>query len=129
MTTQEILERRTAIITEARSWVGTPYRLGNPVKKAGADCSTFIYGVYRSLDLVPDEQIGVFAQDWYCHTDEDKYFARVKYLLQVRRHAYKTAEAVAYRSTKATAGSIVLVKANGSAKYNHGGIVTAWPRI
>lgn len=37
-----------ALVDEARSWLGTPYRYGGKTKK-GADCSGFIMEVYRNV--------------------------------------------------------------------------------
>lgn len=129
MTAEEVLAKRQEIVTEARSWIGTPYRLGAAVKQAGADCSTLLYACYRNCDLVPEEKIGVFSYDWFAHVQEDKYWERVRYLLEMRRLAYQTAEAVAYQSTEAAPGSLVLLRAGGARLYNHGGIVLAWPRL
>jgi NlpC/P60 family putative phage cell wall peptidase len=115
--------RRDRIVQVARSWIGTPYRLGARVKGAGCDCATLLLEVYRECGLIQDEQLGVFAGDWWLHTTEEKY------LLRLLRHAFKVAETVAVRSTKAEPGVIVLTRAGGSRVFNHGGIVTAWPRV
>jgi NlpC/P60 family putative phage cell wall peptidase len=114
---------REHVVSVARSWIGTPYRLGARVKGAGCDCATLLLEVYRECGLVGDEQLGVFAGDWWLHTTEEKY------LLRLLRHAFKVAETVAVRSTKAEPGVIVLTRAGGSRVFNHGGIVTAWPRV
>lgn len=113
---------RTEVVECARSWIGTPYHYGGQVKGAGADCATLIYCVYRSCGLVPEEEIGIFAGDWWLHTKDEKY------MLRIVRHAYKVVEANCYRSTKAEPGNIVMLKA-GSRIFNHGAVVTAWPHV
>lgn len=116
-------QQRDRIVREARSWIGTPYRLGARVKGAGADCATLLLEVYRACGLITDDELGVFAGDWWLHTTEERY------LLRVLRHAHLVAETIAYRSSIACPGDIVLARAAKSRLYNHGGIVTAWPLL
>lgn len=114
---------RTEVVSEARSFVSTPYHLGGQVKGAGVDCATLLMCVYRNCGILKDEQLGVFAGDWWLHAKEDTY------MLRILRHAFRVAEAVAYRSLEAAPGNIVLTKCAGSRVYNHGAIVLAWPRV
>lgn len=118
-----ILVDREEVVAEARSWKGTPYHLGGRVKGAGVDCGTLIAEVLIACELVPREDLGVYSHDWFCHTDSEKY------LFRLIRHAAKTMEGVAYPSTRVEPGNIVLSKVVGSRVYNHGGIVTNWPRV
>jgi len=118
------LAERLQVVAEVRSWIGTPYHAtGAMIKGAGCDCSTLIYAVYRACGLVPDEDIGVFATDWFCHAKEETYMRRIV------RHAYKTVQAVSWPTLEAKPGSIALTRAVGSRVYNHGGIVTKWPMV
>ena len=41
-----------ALISEAREWIGTPYRYGGK-EKGGADCSGFIMQVYKAVTGIP----------------------------------------------------------------------------
>jgi NlpC/P60 family putative phage cell wall peptidase len=115
--------QRREIVAEARSWIGTPYHLGGQVKGAGCDCATLLYCVWRACGLVPDEEIGVFANDWFCHDKEEKY------LLRIMRRARLVAEAVSYPTLQAKPGCIVLTRAANSRVFNHGAIVADWPRV
>jgi len=114
---------REDVVREARSWVGTPYLLGARVKGAGADCGTLLLGVYRACELIDDEDLGIYAGDWWVHATEEQYIFRVL------RHARQVLEAVAYRTTDVRPGNIVLTRTRGSKIYNHGAIVLAWPQI
>jgi cell wall-associated NlpC family hydrolase len=114
---------REKVVAEARSWIGTPFHIGARVKGAGVDCGQLLYCVYHACGLIPEEEAGLFAGDWFCHTTEEKYQFRMF------RHAYKIVEGKAYGSLAAKPGSAVLVKAAGSELYNHGGIVVHWPRV
>lgn len=114
---------RWMVLLEARSWLNTPYHPGGQVKGAGCDCGTFIFCVFRACRLVPDEEVGVFSQDWFRNTSEEKY------LFRLIRHAHKVAEAISYPTLNALPGNIVLTKSVGSRVYNHGGIVIKWPLV
>ena len=119
--TQE--EHRAAVVREARSWISTPYVLGARVKGAGIDCASLIAEVLIAGGLADREDLGVYSHDWFHHSENERY------MLRLLRHAAKTMEAVAYRSTQILPGNIVLTRAARSKVFNHGGIVTAWPKI
>ncbi len=114
---------REKVVAEAFTWIGTPFHIGGRVKGAGVDCGQLLYCVYHACGLIPEEEAGLFAGDWFCHTTEERYQFRMF------RHAYKIVEGRAYGSLAAKPGSAVLVKAAGSDLYNHGGIVVRWPRV
>lgn len=126
-----IIATREAVLAEARAWLRTPYHKNGRVKGAGADCGTLLFCVYRTCGLVPpgaegifnDERIVPVGDDWFCHTEEERY------MKLVLRHARKVAEGVAYPSLHALPGNLVLTRAVGSRVFNHGGIVVKWPRI
>ena len=117
------VEAREKVIAEARSWLGTPYHKRAQVKGAGCDCATFIYAVYHTCGLIPDEEIEIFSDDWSMHTSDEVYMRRIM------RHAEITLEGISYPTLKALPGNIVLTKTDSGRVYDHGGIVTDWPRI
>ncbi len=114
---------RSRVVDEARSWIGTPYRLNAKVKGAGCDCATLILCVYRATGVFDDLTSDQHFSDWYHHARQERY------LLWLMKHATKILEAVAYPSTRIEPGSIVAARVCGSKHYNHAGIVTKWPRI
>lgn len=117
------MKSRSALVAEARSWIGTPYRTGARVKGAGCDCATLIAEVLIACGLAEREDLGVYAQDWFHHSETERY------MLRVLRHAAKTLDTLAFRSAAIEPGNIVLTRAVRSKVYNHGAIVTAWPRV
>jgi len=116
-------EARKRVVTEAQSWLKTPYVTGGQVKGAGADCATLLYCVYRNCGFVPADGIEVFSPDAWCHWTEEKYKFRVL------RHAKQIAEGVANGSLRAEPGNILLLRTSNSRVYNHGGIIVQWPTI
>ena len=118
----------TIIVEEARSWIRTPYLLGARLKGCGCDCCTFLIEVFVAVGLVKREEIDreltLYSGDWFRHTTEERY------LRTLLKFATKIMETRCYPSTIASPGSIVLTKAFGlSKRWNHGGIVTKWPKL
>ncbi|WP_187429198.1 hypothetical protein ROLI_028570 [Roseobacter fucihabitans] len=52
------------VVTEARSWIGTPYVHQSAVKGAGTDCLGLLRGIWRSLHGSEPEAIPAYSMDW-----------------------------------------------------------------
>lgn len=52
------------IVTEARSWIGTPYRHQASLKQVGCDCLGLVLGVWRALHGELPETPPPYAPDW-----------------------------------------------------------------
>jgi NlpC/P60 family putative phage cell wall peptidase len=55
---------RSAIIVEARRWIGTPYAHQASCRGGGTDCLGLIRGVWRSLIGLEPEAIPFYTTDW-----------------------------------------------------------------
>lgn len=55
---------RAAIIAEARSWIGTPYRHQASLKGVGCDCLGLVLGVWRAFYGPLPETPPPYAPDW-----------------------------------------------------------------
>jgi NlpC/P60 family putative phage cell wall peptidase len=55
---------RTAILTEARDWIGTPYRHQASAKRAGCDCLGLVRGVWRACFGAEPEAAPAYSPDW-----------------------------------------------------------------
>lgn len=55
---------RAAIVAEARSWIGTPYRHQASRRGAGCDCLGLVRGVWRALYGEEPETPPPYAADW-----------------------------------------------------------------
>ncbi len=53
-----------AVVAEALSWIGTPYRHQAARKGVGCDCFGLVRGVWRALYGVELEKPGAYAPDW-----------------------------------------------------------------
>ena len=61
------METRQQIVTEARTWIGTPFRHAAGVKGHGADCVHIVSGTFEALGLVRHTVFPVYGMDWYKH--------------------------------------------------------------
>jgi NlpC/P60 family putative phage cell wall peptidase len=55
---------RDALVTEARSWIGTRYRHQASVKGVGCDCLGLVRGVWRNCIGAEPEAPPPYAPDW-----------------------------------------------------------------
>ena len=55
---------RAKIVSEARSWIGTPYRHQASLKGVGCDCLGLVRGVWRGVIGHEPERAPPYAPDW-----------------------------------------------------------------
>jgi NlpC/P60 family putative phage cell wall peptidase len=55
---------RERIVSEARRWIGTPYRHQASALGAGADCLGLLRGVWRETIGAEPEQAPAYTSDW-----------------------------------------------------------------
>ncbi len=55
---------RAAIVAEATSWLGTPYRHQASLKGMGCDCLGLLRGVWRALLGDEPEAVPAYTPDW-----------------------------------------------------------------
>lgn len=65
---------RTAIVAEARAWLGTPYHHHARIKGAGVDCAQILIAIYcDALRLAPPMDPGQYSTQWHLHRGEEVY--------------------------------------------------------
>ena len=79
--------RRSAIVGEARSWIGTPYRHQASLKRVGCDCLGLVRGVWRALYGDEAETLPAYSRDWAQSTGQETL------LEAARRHLTEVAPA------------------------------------
>ncbi|MGK7652591.1 peptidase [Roseovarius sp. B08] len=52
------------IVTEARTWIGTPYRHQASCRGAGTDCLGLLRGIWRALYGREPETVPPYSMDW-----------------------------------------------------------------
>lgn len=107
-------ERRAAVVAEALTWLGTPWRHRGRMKGVGVDCAQFVLGVYACAGLIEAFDTGDYPRDWHIHRGEERF------LKVVRPFVRPIAEA------DVGPGDLILCKIGRV--FSHGVIVTDWPQ-
>jgi NlpC/P60 family putative phage cell wall peptidase len=107
-------DQRSAVLAEARAWIGTPYHHMGRVKGAGADCLTLLAEVYERAGVTGHIEVPFYPPDWHLHRDMERY---LEGLLRYAREFAGPPEP----------GDVVLFKMGRC--FAHGAIVTAWPKL
>lgn len=72
------------IITEARGWIGTPYRHQQSARGAGCDCLGLLRGVWRAMYGKEPESVPAYSADWSePQGDEQLLRAATRHLIAV----------------------------------------------
>ena len=108
---------RAAIVAEARSWIGTPYRHQASLKGVGCDCLGLVRGVWRALYGAEPEAPPPYAPDWAeAAAGEPLAEAALRHLAPEARDAFG-------------AGDILLFRWRAGLAAKHAAIVTAPGRM
>jgi cell wall-associated NlpC family hydrolase len=108
--------QREAVVTEALTWMGTPYRGWSCVKGAGVDCGQLLYAVYHNVGLIPEMKLPTdYPLFIGLHRASTEY---VDLVLQYFREIPES---------EVLPGDVIIWKLTGSKSYCHGAIVKEWP--
>ena len=128
------MKTRSEAVAIARSFRGTRYVLGGRLKGAGVDCATLLSEYLIEIGRTTEAQlieIGFYKQgggghsfshDWFCHSTREEYLRGLMHFGKL------VAETICRPSNVPQPGDLVLFRVVGSERFNHGAIVTAWPR-
>lgn len=120
-------EQRDAVVTEARSFVDTPFVHQAGVKGAGVDCAHLISCVYASLGYMPAIKYPVYGKDFFKHTDnEEKFIVETAklYFDEIKEEDALPGDWMAVKIARAYAHCAIITEvANG--KPSKG--INAWP--
>lgn len=70
--------QREAVVREAKTWLGTPWRHAARVKRAGVDCGQLLIAVFSSAGLVEAFPTDAYPQDWALHRSEERFLGYVE---------------------------------------------------
>jgi len=113
---------RQEAVAAARAWIGTPYVKGARIRGAGCDCETLLEAYLIEIGAAKEFDLPVYSQDWFCNTTEERYRD------ELAKYATCTWEGRCVGTPPALPGDIAIYRVVGSKVYNHGGIVTSWPK-
>jgi NlpC/P60 family putative phage cell wall peptidase len=99
---------RQAVVTAARSWIGTPYHHAADIKGAGCDCAMLLVRVFCDLGLAKPFDPRPYTRDWMMHRDDERYLG---FLFACAREI-----------SAPEAGDVIVFRYGRC--FSHGGIVT-----
>ena len=106
---------RAAVVTEARSWLGTPYQHQASIKGAGCDCLGLVRGVWRALYGEEPEPAPPYGPDWAELGGEEL-------MLQAARRWLRPSNAL-------SPGDVLLFRMAPGAPVKHAAIASAEERM
>lgn len=116
-------EQRAAVIAEALTWRGTPWRHMADKKGAGVDCLMLLVRAFVDTGAIAAVDPRPYPQQWFLHHDEERY---IKGVLGAGAREIGKADA--------QPGDVALFRFGRC--YSHGGIIVdgrdfvhAWARI
>ena len=106
-------DRRTAVVREAESWIGTPFHHAARIKGAGVDCLMLLAEVYERAGICGHVEPPFYVPDWHLHQGTERY-------MQGLLHYTRPVAAP-------LPGDIALFRFGRT--FSHGAVVTLWPRL
>ncbi|MGC8518461.1 MAG: hydrolase [Steroidobacteraceae bacterium] len=66
-------ETRAAVVTEALSWIGTPYHHAQAVKGRGVDCAMSLIEWFANAGVIERFDPRPYAASWFLHRDQELF--------------------------------------------------------
>ena len=108
-----LTDKRQQVITEAKTFLGTPFVMNANLKGIGIDCGRLLIKVYENCGFKVPLLVPMFTSDWHLHTREERYLELVAPFTEQVFEPFP--------------GDIVLFRV--ARPYAHGGIIVEWPII
>jgi len=105
---------RRRVVTEAYSWLRTPYHHNQRLKGGGVDCANLPAAVYAAAGVIPEVAPEDYPAQWHLHRDQERYLSRV---VSLAREITTTPQP----------GDFVLWRVGRC--YAHGAVVIDWPLV
>jgi hypothetical protein len=106
-------DERARVVAEARSWLATPYRNCQDVKKIGVDCGMLLVRVFVDAGLCAPFDPRPYPPDWHFHHGEERYLGFI---------FDRCAEVDVAHGEVPLPGDVMVFKFGRC--YSHGGIIT-----
>ncbi len=113
------IERRDAVVAEARRWIGTPFHHAARVKGEGVDCLMLLAEIYERAGVTDHVDPPFYVPDWHLHRDAERY---LEGLLPYAREI-----AGPPQGPGPLPGDVALFRFGRT--FSHGAVVVEWPRL
>jgi NlpC/P60 family putative phage cell wall peptidase len=123
----DITLTRSAIVAEARSWIGTPYRHQASLKGVGCDCLGLVRGVWRAIIGPEPARAPPYAPDWAEATAAESLAeAAARYLTAVPLDRFAPGDVLLFRwRARLPAKHAAIVTAPDKMVHAHDGAAVA----
>jgi NlpC/P60 family putative phage cell wall peptidase len=92
---------RATIVSEARGWIGTPYRHQGSLRGVGCDCLGLLRGLWRALIGPEPEQPDPYSPDWAEASGSEALLAAARrHLVPLAGCAYAEGDVILFRFRK-----------------------------
>lgn len=89
---------RRAVLSEAQSWIGTPYLHQASLKGAGTDCLGLLRGIWRALYGHEPEALPYYKPDWAERGGEETLFhAACRHLVPLQNNTRRPGDVILFR--------------------------------
>ncbi len=105
---------RAAVVTQAKSWLQTPYHHMGRVKGSGIDCLMLLAEVYEAAGVIPHVEVPFYPPDWHLHRGVERYLEGLMHYAQEIAMPPGPGDAVLFKFGRC---------------FAHGAIVTDWPHL
>ncbi|SCX96659.1 NlpC/P60 family protein [Microvirga guangxiensis] len=85
------------VVTEARSWIGTPYRHQASLKGVGCDCLGLLRGIWRSVMGAEPELPPPYSPDWAEAGADTLLAAARRHLIEIDVTAFAPGDVLLFR--------------------------------
>jgi NlpC/P60 family putative phage cell wall peptidase len=119
--------RRAAIVSAARSWIGTPYRHQASLKGTGCDCLGLLRGVWREVIGAEPEHAPAYSRDWAEATGREALLdAAARHLVPVADGRWQAGDVLLFRwRAHLPAKHCAIASSAGSMVHAHEGAAVA----
>lgn len=104
---------RTAVVEEAKTWLGTPWIHHARIKHVGVDCAQFLIGVFSGAGVIESFDTGEYPIDWMLHREEERFLGWLEQYM--------------VPTETALPGDVAIWKFGRC--FAHAAIVTEWPVV
>lgn len=105
-------EQRAAVIAEARSWIGTPWRHCADVKGQAVDCAMLLVRTFVDTGVIPAFDPRPYPRTWYLHQEHERFLEWIVDHLggvEIARDTARPGDVLVYRIGKCFSHGTVLV--------------------
>lgn len=100
---------RETVVSEALTWLGTPYHHCADIKGVGVDCAMVLMRIYSSAGLVDFVDPRPYSPEWHLHRSEEMYIGWLERMGARRVQAPALGDVVLFRFGRCFShGSVVV---------------------